>query len=164
MERQTVVNLSGVFVLWLLLVLGCGGSNTTGGSSDTGGGTTATGAASSGGTLTKEIVAREVKKLFEVPAQPGYDGATTADIHSIQIGSPHQSLLYDIGKGKEGRMVYPARVSWTWRHHYNSRTTVDENVTVFDCIINDFDEWECGQSSEVESNKKMPDEPPTVER
>jgi hypothetical protein len=41
------------------------------------------------------------------------------------------------------------KVTWRWTTYYNSSRQVSDNISVFNCLLNTFDEWECGLAQRI---------------
>lgn len=85
-----------------------------------------------------------IRCLFERPAPAGMSGATTVDITDLRIGDSRPwRPREDIGSGDPDTVVYPVKTTWILKKHYESFTRVEENVSVFNCYVSSFGEWEC---------------------
>jgi hypothetical protein len=102
-----------------------------------------------------------LKKVFrcqygEKPAAPGFDGAVTVDVESMQVG---KSRLWrfngatgggDLGGGDASTVVWPIRIAFTNKEHYRTSTTVWEgSIRIFHFFVNSFGEWQYGSAENV---------------
>ena len=113
------------------------------------------------GAPTAAIVAQKMRNLWTRPASPGLDGATTVVIHSVQIGAPREWSILDGGGGRKGTKVWPAKVHWTYRTHYRTRTEVRERRWNVSCFKDGFNEWIVQSNGERKTEKKS-EEPTTM--
>jgi hypothetical protein len=99
--------------------------------------------------LPVELAKKLIRCLYEKPAKPGEDGATTMDITEFTVGAPHRWRVYiDIGQGEPNTLVYPVQVQWnmkTFYHTRNLQTTGQE--APFTCFADATNIWQCGGSS-----------------
>ena len=103
--------------------------------------------AKNGSTPSPELMKRLIQCLWEKPAQVSSDGGQTIDILKFKAGNRRKWVPFqDIGNGKIGTYVYPFKTTWTWKHFYRTRTTLQTDDSVFNCYVNAFQEWECGLS------------------
>jgi hypothetical protein len=85
-----------------------------------------------------------IRCLYERPAPAGMSGATTVDITDLRIGDSRPwRPREDVGSGNPDTVVYPVRATWIMKKHYETFTRVEENVSVFNCYVSSFGEWEC---------------------
>lgn len=119
-------------------------------------------AAKPSGAPTAAIVAQKMRALWVRPAAAGYDGATTVVIHSVVIGRPRPWSILDGGGGNRGTKVWPAKVHWTLRTHYRTRTEVRERHWNVSCFKNGFNEWVVQQNGDGVKEKKT-EEPSTMQ-
>ncbi len=73
---------------------------------------------------------------WTVPADPGSDGATTAQIQSLQIGTPHAAIYSDLRQYAvaPGGAVYPLRLKFTLCKDYRTYAhyhAAEENAVCF---------------------------------
>jgi hypothetical protein len=102
-----------------------------------------------------------LKKVFrcqygEKPAAPGFDGAVTVDVESMQAG---KSRLWrfngatgggDLGGGDADTVVWPIRIAFSNKEHYRTSTTVWEgSIRIFNFFVNSFGEWQYGSAETV---------------
>ncbi len=113
------------------------------------------------GAPTAAIVAQKMREFWARPAEEGMDGATTVVIHSVKIGAPHEWSILDGGGGRKGTKVWPAKVHWTYRTHYRTRTEVLERQWVMSCFKDGFNEWIVQSNGEKKTEKKR-EEPTTM--
>ena len=88
----------------------------------------------------------------EAPAQKGYDGATTVDVTSIQIGTPRKwDILRDSGNGVEAStIIYPVKAVYTVKQFYRTTIYVSANwVRIINFYVNAFGEWATGSEEPV---------------
>lgn len=102
-----------------------------------------------------------LKKVFrcqygEKPAAPGYDGAATVDVLSMQIGRSRKWRFNgatgggDLGGGDADTVVWPIGIEFTNKEHYRTSTTVWEgSIRVFNFFVNSFGEWQYGSAESV---------------
>ena len=102
-----------------------------------------------------------LKKVFrcqygEKPAAPGYDGAATVDVLSMQIGRSRKWRFNgatgggDLGGGDADTVVWPIRIEFTNKEHYRTSTTVWEgSIRIFNFFVNSFGEWQYGSAESV---------------
>lgn len=72
-----------------------------------------------------------------------------AQIDGAKIGQSRPWNRDDIGNGKPGTTVFPVRADWKLIRYHRGSIQVSENVSVFSCFVNAFDEWECGLASRI---------------
>ena len=111
---------------------------------------------------TVQIISQKLRETWEKKADPGSDGAQTVIIHSIQIGSPRPWTILDGNGGKPGRKVWPAKVHWTLRTHYRTRTVVLDRHWIVSCFKNGFNEWVVQDSGESGQTETRSEEPTTM--
>lgn len=116
--------------------------------------------AAASGAPTAAIVSQKMREMWEEPASPGMDGATTVVIHSVIIGTPHKWDVFEGGGGSIGTRVWPAKVHWTYRTHYRTRTSVSERFWNVSCFKNGFNEWVVQQNGDGE--KEIGSEEPST--
>ena len=102
-----------------------------------------------------------LKKVFrcqygEKPAAPGFDGAATVDVESIQVGKSRKWKFNgatgggDLGGGDADTIVWPIRIGFTNKEHYRTSTTVWEgSIRIFHFFVNSFGEWQYGSAESV---------------
>jgi hypothetical protein len=102
-----------------------------------------------------------LKKVFrcqygEKPAPPGYDGAATVDVLSMQVGRSRKWRFNgatgggDLGGGDADTVVWPIRIAFTNKEHYRFSTTVWEgSIRIFNFFVNSFGEWQYGAAESV---------------
>ena len=110
------------------------------------------------------MVEKAIRHAWEKPAPAGSDGAQTVTLQSIKIGRPRPWRIADDGGGQPGTSVYPAKVHWTLRTHYRTRTVVLEREWIFSCFRNGFDEWVVQQSGEPGQTEQQREEPSTMKQ
>jgi len=103
-----------------------------------------------------ELVKKLIRCLFEKPAQPGLDGATTMDITAMTIGAPHRWRVYtDMGQGEPNTLVYPVQVKWNMKTFYRTRTIVTtDREGPFTCFADATNLWQCGSSTGTRKDGK----------
>ena len=101
-------------------------------------------------------IANVIRCLFEkkAPGGDGYQEAIKVDVTSLQAGAsrPWQPALNgagDIGNGARGTTVYPFKASWRITHVYVNSKQVQNNISVFNCYVSSFGEWECGLAQRI---------------
>lgn len=73
-----------------------------------------------------------------------------AHIDGMKIGQSRAwNARDDIGNGKAGTTVFPVRADWRLIRYYRDSIQMSENVSVFNCYVSTFDEWECRLASRV---------------
>ena len=89
----------------------------------------------------------------EKPVAPGDEGAVTVEVASLAVGTPRTwDRLRDLGSGDVGTKVYPAKVSFTTRTHWRTRTEVSEDwIRVVNFYVNAFGEWQAGSEEPIKS-------------
>lgn len=88
----------------------------------------------------------------EKPASKGVDGAVTVDVTAVQFGTPRPWIYLQDQGGKPGITIHPAKVTYTVKTFYRSRTDVRENwIRIINFFVNDFGEWESGSEEPVKS-------------
>lgn len=102
-----------------------------------------------------------LKKVFrcqygEKPAAPGYDGAATVDVLSMQVGRSRKWRFNagtgggDLGGGDADTVVWPIKIEFTNKEHYRTSTTVWEgSIRIFNFFVNSFGEWQYGSAESV---------------
>jgi hypothetical protein len=79
-----------------------------------------------------------------------------AHVDSFKVGQSRPwNERGDIGNGKAGTTVFPVRVDWRLIRYHRSSLQLSENVSVFNCFVNAFDEWECGLASRIRDGSIM---------
>jgi hypothetical protein len=101
-----------------------------------------------------KLLAKLIRCLFEKKADPGMDGAVKIDVQTLKVGKsrpfiPATNGTGDLGNGGPGTIVWPVKVTWRWTTYYNSSRQVSDNISVFNCLLNTFDEWECGLAQRI---------------
>ena len=112
------------------------------------------------GAPSKTIIEEKLKALWERKADPGMDGAKTVTVHSVQIGEPRAWTRNDGNGGRYGTKVYPAKVHWTLRTHYRTRTRVQERRWIMSCFKNTHGDWVVQQSGATGQTETSRDEAP----
>jgi len=59
----------------------------------------------------------------------------------------------DLGNGRPGTWVWPIKVRWVWSKYYTDHTLVQDNLSVFNCFVNTFGEWECGLAQRIKDGQ-----------
>lgn len=102
-----------------------------------------------------DLLARVFRCQYgEKPAAPGYDGAVTVDVTSLQIGARRlYHVNRDMGSGTHGTtFVYPVKITFTEKIHYRTRTEVYANsIRIFNFFVNAFGEWQYGSAENIKS-------------
>lgn len=111
---------------------------------------------------TEAIITQKLRETWEKPAPAGSDGAVTVEVQSVQIGQPRLWRVSDNGGGQPGTTVYPAKVHWTRRTHYRTRTAVVESWWIMSCFKNGFGDWVVQQTGEPGQKQEQRDEPSTL--
>lgn len=111
---------------------------------------------------TEAIITQKLRETWEKPAPAGSDGAVTIEVQSVQIGQPRPWRVSDNGGGQPGTTVYPAKVHWTRRTHYRTRTAVVESWWIMSCFKNGFGDWVVQQTGEPGQKQEQRDEPSTL--
>ena len=95
-----------------------------------------------------KLLEKLIRCLYERPAEKGLDGARTVDLTPLQIGASRKWIPYrDIGSGgTPDTLVWAVKTTYTWRTFYRSRIQENVYVSVFNCYVNTFGEWQCGSS------------------
>ncbi len=98
-----------------------------------------------------ELAKKIIRCLYEKPSQPGMDGATTMDISTLTIGTPHRWTVYvDMGQGTPSTLVYPVQVKWTMKTFYRrSNTLTTDKEGPFTCFADATNLWQCGSSTGI---------------
>lgn len=101
-----------------------------------------------------KLLTKLIRCLFEKKADPGVDGAVKIDVKTLKIGKsrpfvPASNGTGDLGNGGPGTIVWPVKATWRWTTYYNSSRQVSDNISVFNCLLNTFDEWECGLAQRI---------------
>jgi hypothetical protein len=101
-------------------------------------------------------ITKVIRCLFEkkAPGGDGYQEAIKVDVTSLKVGAsrPWQPALNgagDIGSGGRGTTVYPFKTSWRITHVYVETKQIQDNISVFNCYVNSFKEWECGLAQRI---------------
>ena len=97
-----------------------------------------------------ELLKKLIRCANERPASKGSDGAVTMDITKFVVGTPRRWVAgSDFGSGNASTMVYPIEVSYKLTKFYRSGNTINENVWIYGCWVNNFRKWECGTNQRV---------------
>lgn len=101
-----------------------------------------------------KLLAKLIRCLFEKKAEPGMDGAVRIDIQALRIGKPRAFVVAadgsgDLGNGGPGTVVWPVRATWRWTAYYSASRQVSDNVSMFNCLLSTFGEWECGLAQRI---------------
>lgn len=110
--------------------------------------------AQNGTPLSPELARKLVQSLIEHPSPPGLDGAVTADIVSLTIGTPRQWIRnQDVGQGSVNTIVYPLHVKWNQKTFYRTRNVlVTGREHTFTCFVDNTHLWQCGYASGPQSD------------
>lgn len=93
------------------------------------------------------VLANVIRCLFEKDTDIE---SVRAHVDSQKIGQSRRwNPLDDLGNGKMSTTVFPVRVDWRLIRYYRDSIQMSENVSVFNCFVNTFDEWECGLASRI---------------
>lgn len=116
--------------------------------------------ASNGDKPDPELLKKLVRcKKGEKPADPGYDGAVTVEVTALKIGAPRDwDGRRDSGSGEPGTRVYPAKVTYTEKTHYKTRTVVAEDwMRLLNFYVDAFGEWRIGSEEPIKppTNKSI---------
>jgi hypothetical protein len=106
-----------------------------------------------------ELLKKVIRCLYERRAPAGLDGAVTVDISAFQIGTARKwRPLDDIGNGNLSTIVYPIKVTWTEKTFYQTFTRVVDSISIFNCYVNAFGEWQCGLGQRIKESdvKRLP--------
>ena len=107
----------------------------------------------------KKLVTHLIQCLWEKPASPGMDGATTVDVNSLEFGSTRAARVTDYGARDNNATIHPALVRYTMTTFYRSRTVTRQDEAVFNCHVDSFGSWQCGLS-ETRVRGQSKDSPP----
>jgi hypothetical protein len=101
----------------------------------------------------RALVSKVIRCLWERPATESRE-AQKVDIKSLSIGQKRKwNVRDDIGGGRRGTWVWPIRVNWVWSRYYSDSTMVQRNLSVFNCYVNSFREWECGLARRIKDGE-----------
>lgn len=115
--------------------------------------------AKNGASPNAELLKKVIRCLYERPAPAGMTGAKTVDITAFQIGASRKwRPLDDAGSGNLSTIVHPIKVTWTEKTFYESFTQQIDSISVFNCYVTTFGEWECllGQRIKDGEIKRLP--------
>jgi hypothetical protein len=104
-----------------------------------------------------QLFGKLIRCLWEKPALKGADGAMTVDIKSMKIGSPRPwNELRDLNNdGDRNTIVYPVETTYVWKTFYRTRTIVKESTNIFNCYVNNLNEWRCGAGIKIKDGESI---------
>lgn len=106
--------------------------------------------------LSVELGKKLIRCLYEKPAAPGSDGATTMDITGFTIGAARQWIKEeDRGRGNLSTLVYPVYVKWTQKTFYRTSNILKTDVEgSFTCFADTTNFWQCGSAAGPRKDSK----------
>ena len=95
-----------------------------------------------------ELLKKLIRCLYEMPSQPGMDGATTMDVTGFSVGAARRWEIYrDIGQGNANTLVYPIRVAWNQKTFYRTNNEQKTGVEgMYTCFVDKTNLWQCGHA------------------
>lgn len=93
---------------------------------------------------TREIVEKLLKSQWDKPKPPKSDGKVVLTLNGIKFGTAYKATLQEVQVHRfpEGAMVTPAKIDYTVRTYYNSRTAASHWDRIEALVFKDkFGEW-----------------------
>jgi hypothetical protein len=75
----------------------------------------------------------------------------------MKIGSPRPwNELRDLNNdGDRNTIVYPVETTYVWKTFYRTRTIVKESTNIFNCYVNNLNEWRCGAGIKIKDGESI---------
>lgn len=113
--------------------------------------------AKNGKAPTKKLTVKVIRCLFEHPSSDT-DYAVKITVEKYKLGHKrkwHQNSagFGDDGNGKPGTWVWPIKATWTRRGYASDSTLTSTDISIFNCYVNTFDEWECGLADTIKEGE-----------